>query len=101
MFSFFPQGNPLLLPSVRTLLVTGNYHSSALIHLTLSFLANNADDNVLILTESRDALISSLTLLDTEFIFPTAQRGLAQQILLSSQVNIMSGEKFHLSQGLD
>ncbi|KAF8742403.1 hypothetical protein AX14_004625 [Amanita brunnescens Koide BX004] len=89
MLSFFPQGNPHLLPSARTLLVTGNYHSSALIHFTLSFLAHNAEDNVLILTESRDALISSLTLLDTDFIFPGAQRGLAQQILLSSQVNFM------------
>ena len=93
MLSFFPQGNPHLLPSARTLLVTGNYHSSALIHFTLSFLAHNAEDNVLILTESRDALISSLTLLDTDFIFPGAQRGLAQQILLSSQVNFMSGNK--------
>lgn len=96
MFSFFPQGNPHLLPSVKTLLVTGNYHSSALIHLALSFLAQKAEENVLILTESRDALISSLTLLDTDFIFPGAQRGLAQQMLLGSQINFMSGNKSHI-----
>ena len=95
MLSFFPQGNPLL-PPVKTLLVTGNYHSSALIHLALSFLAHNAEGNVLVLTESRDALISSLTLLDTDFIFPGAQRGFAQQLLLGSQVNFMSGNKSHI-----
>ncbi|KAM6495546.1 hypothetical protein JOM56_008252 [Amanita muscaria] len=89
MLSLFPQDSLCPLPIFNTLLVTGNYHPSAPIHLALSYLIDRPDDNVLILTKSREALIKSLALFKDECVLPPAQRGLALQDSLHSRVTVM------------
>lgn len=59
--TLFSQPGPPL-PNFRTLLIKGQYHASAPIHLALSYLAESSDPNaeVIFITPSREAIVRAL-----------------------------------------
>ena len=65
--SLFPAHGPSL-PPFRSLLIKGEYHPSAPIHLCLSQAARPSTKKVLLLTPSRRALATALKQLKDEWI---------------------------------
>ena len=91
MLSLFPQDSKCPLPSFKTLLVTGNYHPSAPIHLALSYLADSGEGSALIMTESRQSLFQPLAMFDNECALQPPRQSMGWQSRLNSQVAIVSG----------
>lgn len=59
MASFFPSSGPTL-PDFRTLLVKGNYHASAPIHLSLSYVHAHDAAKVLLISPSRARFMTEM-----------------------------------------
>ena len=67
MTSLFPPAGPQL-PEFKSILITGNYHASAPIHLCLSHALQPETTRVVLVVASRSALTASLARLRDEWI---------------------------------
>jgi hypothetical protein len=87
MPSLFPHPGPQL-PSFKTLLVKGNYHPSAPIHLSLSLITRLNDSEAVIITPSRQKFATALQEYNDEWL--TSNSGLGATTCLSSRVKLLS-----------
>ncbi|TEB17647.1 hypothetical protein FA13DRAFT_1650076 [Coprinellus micaceus] len=67
MLSLFPE-HVHSLPDFHSLLVVGNYHASAPIHLALSYARENSESRPLVLSPSRIALKDALAGLNDDWL---------------------------------
>lgn len=84
MPSFFPPPGPLL-PPFFSLLVTGAFHPSALLHLAIGHINESPQNEVLILSPSRLRLEQKIT--SDEWLFSSATSNEARVVL--SKITIM------------
>jgi hypothetical protein len=74
MPSFFPNST-LELPPFNSLLIVGSYHSTAPIHLAISYATENPDCRPIVLSPSKDALKNGLKAFADHHLASNARRG--------------------------
>ncbi|KAI9428823.1 hypothetical protein H4582DRAFT_1803259 [Lactarius indigo] len=85
MTTLFPLPSPAL-PEFTTLLLKGQYHASAPIHLCLTHLANRPGTRAVLLTPSRDNFVAALRDLNDDWLNECGGFGAVYQVLSRVEV---------------
>ncbi|KAH9981872.1 hypothetical protein BJV74DRAFT_778320 [Russula compacta] len=86
MTTVFPLPSPTL-PEFTTLLLKGQYHASAPIHLCLTHLANRPGSRAVLLTPSRNNFVAALQDLNDDWLNECGGYGAVSEVL--SRVDVL------------